>query len=229
MISVFRLVFILCVFIFISSCTVTIPVIYKTGLGFVSEKPSLSAVSIAVGKFQDDRLLFDQAKPETASVLTTQEIFPMPEGIGRYSLSFEGDKSISVSSMLQAIFIKELGEAGYKATTLESSKKDGVYTLEGRIIEFEFGNPRGDHDFIARLYQPEKIERRVKLEISLVGIDGEYLFKKKIFHHKDSRRLYNPRNNADRLVNVALKNVLLKVLVEMDEVNFSAGTDAVGS
>ena len=191
-----------------SGCTRTQAVRYKN-----LAPPQISGkvqkdIKVGIAKFADLRSFAMGSDPRSESFIDNKR---------KYALEFDGSDYYPVKDMIHKIFIGEFIKAGINAKPIDAvlskdkkkemhiiGKKNGVdYIMAGDIADFKFESAND-----------ETHQRTVTLNIILVKVQGEETLFDATFTdiNKELNDDLEAEENADRLVNIPLRNVLKQVI-----------------
>ena len=191
-----------------SGCTRTQAVRYKN-----LAPPQISGkvqkdIKVGIAKFADLRSFAMGSDPRSESFIDNKR---------KYALEFDGSDYYPVKDMIHKIFIGEFIKAGINAKPIDAvlskdkkkemhiiGKKNGVdYIMAGDIADFKFESAND-----------ETHQRTVTLNIILVKVRGEETLFDATFTdiNKELNDDLEAEENADRLVNIPLRNVLKQVI-----------------
>lgn len=206
-----------------SGCAQSYPVHYRSGLDMAS--PILPPnESIGIGRFRD-------ARPEARINSDPSKGYLSQSGPFKAGLTYEGRRYIPINELIQDLLIKELQSVGVDAKAIGGgqialNRRDltrlaheagTTYALGGQIQDFVFSYPEADP---SRFFRLPKFtgNQTATLSLTLVRSSGVPLFEGKVFtdtHIENVGIVFGHTASVDKLLNIALKNVLRSLAIEL--------------
>jgi uncharacterized protein YlxP (DUF503 family) len=203
--------------VLLTGCTRSLEYTYKPAVARLGGADKAARMSIGVATFSDKRSWIDAGDEKGRSYIAQQDAW-------RFGITHDGREFIPVDELLQTLFVRELGNAGFQARPLDSvaskgtatalrdagSKAGATFALGGDILVFEFVNEQGFWTITSR--------RAVTLALYLARVsDGQPVVDSTFTETQREGEGMGVMHttNVDKLMNGVLKTVIQRVVAEV--------------
>lgn len=181
----------------LGGCTRALNASYEAGVDL--ENNGIVGKQLAVYQFDDARSWIDPSDKKSQSFIGKQ-------GSWKFGLKYEDVEFQPVALILQDVFIKDFRAVGVDAFKGEDATAP-AYSLNGKILNFEFENETGVWTVTSR--------RHVSLVLTLSDQDGNTLLANELFNEvsrENEGMGVMHSTNVDKLMKEALKKVVVNVI-----------------